>query len=312
MVCEGLTRRRGARTGVSVKSTDRPDAKAPPTEPALCRRGPSRYLSPARRFRRAPEAQSRTMTATLAPLADADGTALFLDFDGTLVDFADHPDAVALDPPIREALARLARRLSGAVAIITGRDIADIDRYLTPLHLPVAGVHGLIRRDGNGTLHQGAADLAAAEALYNRLTDWAAAEAGLVVEHKPGAVALHYRQRPELEQVCTARMEAEAGGLHAFRLMRGKCVLELKTGGRDKGMAVADFMAEPPFAGRLPVFAGDDVTDEDAFAQVNAQGGVSIKIGEGNTIANHRANSSEIFRLWLMDSADRLDQEKAG
>ena len=230
-----------------------------------------------------------------------DGIALFLDLDGTLVEFASHPDDVVLRDRTRDSLQRLHQNLGGAVAIITGRDIETVDRITAPVHLPIAGVHGLMRRDANGHVHQMTVDDEVLEAIRNRLNVWVADHEGLLVERKPGAVVLHYRQRPDLEDACTHKMDELGGGLEGFLLLRGKSVIELRGGGTDKGQAIGAF-----FAGRKPVFAGDDVTDEDGFKAVNAKEGITIKVGEGETAARYRAETVEAFTEWLAATADRL------
>lgn len=227
------------------------------------------------------------------------GLAVLLDFDGTLVGIADRPDAVVLKDHTLATLARLEQVLDGAVAIVSGRPIAEIDRLFAPHRFAVAGIHGLERRGGDGRLHEGDYDRAALDAIARALEGATAGEDGLRLERKAGSVALHYRQRPELEGLCRAAA-AEAAGLHpAARVLAGKMVVEVKLGGRTKADAVMDFMAEPPFAGRRPLYAGDDVTDEDAFRAVAALGGISIKIGPGETEALYRVADTEAFLDWL-------------
>ena len=235
-----------------------------------------------------------------------DGIALFLDLDGTLVDFASHPDDVVLLERTRNSLQRLHERLGGAVAIITGRDIETVDRITAPVHLPIAGVHGLMRRDANGQVHHMAVDDEALERIRAQLDVWSKDHPGVLVERKPGAVALHYRKRPDLEDACAHLMDEMGGGLEGFLLLRGKSVIELRGGGTDKGQAIRAFISEEPFAGRKPVFAGDDVTDEDGFEAVNAKDGITIKVGEGKSVARYRAETVEAFTEWLAATAERL------
>jgi trehalose 6-phosphate phosphatase len=197
----------------------------------------------------------------------------------------------------------------GAVAIITGREIADLDQFLAPLHLPAAGVHGLTRRSRSGENHAFPLDthfLRQAELLLAPLV---LSEPGLLLERKSNAVALHYRARPELETIAGAVMERLAAECSGIQIKRGKMVFEAKPGSADKGTAILDFMKEEPFAGRRPLFVGDDVTDEDAFAIVNALDGISIKIGQGNTAARVRADSTAAFLEWLHTTAAKLQRE---
>lgn len=232
-------------------------------------------------------------------ITDAAGTALFFDLDGTLLEIAERPESVTLADATRDDLAVLARTTGGAVAIVTGRDIVAVDAILDPLVLPVAGVHGLTRREraGDDPRAPRHADLvASAERILAPLLG---SEPELEVERKSGAIALHYRRRPDLGAVCLDAMEQLANSIPNTRIVRGKMVAEIVLGSADKGSAVAEFMREHPFRGRRPVFAGDDTTDEDAFAVVNAAGGVSIKIGPGATVAEHRCRDVTDFLRWL-------------
>jgi trehalose 6-phosphate phosphatase len=237
--------------------------------------------------------------------------ALFLDFDGTLAEIAPHPDAVIVPATTRQLLARLQAALDGAVAVVTGREIATIDQHLAPLRLAVAGVHGLIRRDAAGRTFN-TLDAAIAARLPG-LVDAAAAplvrlHPELGVEYKTGAVALHYRGAPDQAAACVAVMQAVADQLPDVdvRLCHGRQVVEVVAGHSDKGTAVAAYLAEPPFRGRVPVFIGDDVTDEDGFTVVNTASGLSIKVGDGTTVADHRlADPGDVF-AWLSEAATLL------
>lgn len=239
-----------------------------------------------------------SMTA-LVPHLDT-RSALFLDFDGTLVDIAPAPDRVVVEPGLVAALGRLAACMGGALGIVSGRPIAEVDRWLSPLVLPVAGIHGAERRAADGRVRRialGALDEVAAAA--ERV---AARHPGIRVERKGVAVALHYRLAPEHEAQCLAAMAdavARDPGLH---LMRGKMVVEVLPNGVSKGHAIDAFLAEPPFAGRRPVFLGDDVTDEHGFAAVQRLGGQAVKIGAGDTVAALRLASPEHVRRWLHDA----------
>lgn len=243
---------------------------------------------------------------TLPDLSDSDRIALFLDFDGTLVAIADRPDEVKLDLSTRRALMHLDTLLGGAIAIITGREIAAVDRFLDPLRLSIAGVHGLTRRDAQGQMHRPAVDGGFAAAIEQALHPLLQDHPALFLEYKYGAVALHYRSHPELEQACIALMEAAVDELPGIELKRGKMVVEAKAVGGNKGAAIADYLNEQPFAGRRAVFAGDDVTDEDAFALVNARDGVSIKVGAGETNATYRAAGTGEFLDWLRQLPAKL------
>jgi trehalose 6-phosphate phosphatase len=227
--------------------------------------------------------------------------ALFLDFDGTLVDLAPQPDAVVVPHGLVATLTSLSAYLGGALALISGRPIEQIDEFLQPLKLPVAGVHGAERRDADGEM-----TLLSTHPLQ-RVEEVAAALAAqhprLRVETKRGSLALHYRQAPELELLCLQAMEAAVEGSSGLTLLRGKMVVEAKPGGASKGNAIEAFMNEAPFTGRLPVFAGDDYTDEVGFATVQRLHGLGIKIGEGPSAASHRLASPAALRDQLRAAA---------
>src|SRR5262249_31934505 len=159
------------------------------------------------------------------------------DFDGTLVAIAERPGDVHLDPATRHALAELSQLLSGALAIITGRDIAVIDEFLAPLRLPTAGVHGLTRRDALRQLHRPEIDTRLAVAVELAISPLLARYPGLLLERKYGAAALHYRAHPEAERICIEAMEGAIADMRGTELKRGKMVIEAKTIAGDKGAA---------------------------------------------------------------------------
>ena len=229
--------------------------------------------------------------------------ALFLDFDGTLVDFAPRPDAVRPEPGLVPALGRVAEALGRALAVVTGRPIGEIDHWLDSRIAAVAGVHGAERRSADGRLMPpaGAApppgEVARARA---RLAAVAAANDGVVFEDKGSCFALHFRAVPERRKACEDPVRALALESAAFEVLGGASVVELRPRGVHKGAAIAAFMAEPPFAGRTPVFVGDDVTDEDGFRTVNAMGGVSVLAGPARpTAARHRLPDVASVVAWL-------------
>ena len=226
--------------------------------------------------------------------------AFFLDVDGTLLDYAGHPQAVRVDPGLLGLLGRLEEAAGGALALISGRSVDDIDALFAPLRLAVAGQHGIERRAASGQRRQAVAPvdkIAQAAAEIVRVT---AAHEGLVFENKGMTLALHYRRAPALRVLVEGEMRAIAGRLgSAFELQFGKFVAEIKPGGHDKGSAIAEFTAEPPFAGRRPVFIGDDLTDETGFEVVNRAGGYSVKVGPGITRARWRLFDTAAVRRWL-------------
>lgn len=239
-------------------------------------------------------------------LAAARSFALFLDFDGTLADIVEHPDDVMLPEETRAALQGLAASLDGAVAIVTGRAIADIDRFVALPGLPVAGVHGMKRRDATGAVHDAEIAEEALGLAERRLSALAIDAAGTFLEIKPGSLAFHYRGRPDLADTIPSRIGDAIGGLDGLHRVDGKMVVEIKGAKASKGDAVTAFMTEMPFSGRVPLFAGDDVTDEDGFRVVNGMGGLTVKIGPGPTLAAYRAETPDAFRDWLARLAGAL------
>ena len=227
-------------------------------------------------------------------------TALFLDFDGTLVDIADQPHDVQVPHGLVQTLGSLNDSLGGAVAVISGRPISQIDDFLRPLKLAAAGVHGAERRSASGELtllHAPALDV-----VEHAARKLAASNAGLLVESKRGSLALHYRQAPELEALCLSTMQDAVRESSGLTLLQGKMVVEAKPSGATKGGAIEQFLGEPPFAGRTPLFVGDDITDEAGFASVQRLGGMGVKVGDGPTVARQRIATPQLFRQQLQDA----------
>jgi len=223
--------------------------------------------------------------------------ALFLDFDGTMVDLAPQPNAVHVPQPLITALRALQDYLQGAVAVISGRPIEQLDRFLQPLQLAAAGVHGSERRGADGLVHL--LNTHPLDQVEEAACALAAQHPGLLVENKRGSIALHYRQRPELEELCLRAMQDAVNASPGLTLLRGKMVAEAKPGGASKGRAIEDFLGEPPFAGRTPVFIGDDITDEVGFSTVQRLGGLGIKVGEGASVAWRRLADPAALRQEL-------------
>jgi trehalose 6-phosphate phosphatase len=223
--------------------------------------------------------------------------ALFLDFDGTMVDIAPQPSAVHVPQFLIGVLQDLHRYLQGALAVISGRPIAQIDAFLDPLRLAVAGVHGAERRGVDGVIHLLPAQ--PLEYVQEAACLLAAQNPGLLVENKRSSLALHYRQRPELEDLCLRTMQAAVDVSPGITLLRGKMVAEAKPGGASKGRAIEAYLEQPPFADRTPVFIGDDVTDEVGFSTVQGLGGLGIKVGEGTSCAWARLPDPQALRQEL-------------
>jgi trehalose 6-phosphate phosphatase len=226
--------------------------------------------------------------------------AYFFDLDGTLVELVAKPWGVTADGELRTLIASLARETHGAVAVITGRPIADIDRLFPDIRLPVAGQHGVERRTFGGDVRRHSFPVELLDTARRVLHAVQGRHPALLVEDKGLSLALHYRQAPRLASYAHRVMHRLRDGLgDAFCVQTGKRVVELKPAGRDKGVAIREFMDEPPFAGRRPVFIGDDITDEHGFEVVNAYGGLSIKVGGGTTIARRQLANVRAVRAWL-------------
>jgi trehalose 6-phosphate phosphatase len=243
---------------------------------------------------------TRNSTADASRLRPApDSQALFLDVDGTLLPIAPHPDDVRVAPELLDLLRGIDHRCGGALALVSGRAIANIDDLFAPLRLPCAGIHGLERRGADGALHcRDAAEQLAP--LRRRLTDYTAGRAGLLLEDKGQSLALHFRGAPHYAREAEDFLRGLLCDVPSLELTHGKMVLEVKPAGANKGTAIEAFLREPPFAGRQPVFIGDDVTDEDGFGMVNRHGGLSIHVGaRGDTTANHCLADEAAVHAWL-------------
>lgn len=235
--------------------------------------------------------------------------ALFLDFDGTLVDIAPEPGAVVVPSGLVPTLAAMQQYLGGAVAVVSGRPIREIDQFLHPLRLPVAGVHGAERRRASGGVDRVPAH--PLDAVRTAAQQLAAQYPQLLVEDKQASVALHYRQAPELEALCVDVMQKAVEQSPGLAVLRGKMVVEAKPGGASKGSAIEAFLREQPFAGRTPVFVGDDVTDEVGFSTVQRLGGLGVKVGEGPTVAWQRLADPGALRLEFENAVARKVAPKA-
>jgi len=239
------------------------------------------------------------------PAAEA-AWAYFLDVDGTLLDIAETPGGVHVDAALLELIGQLRLASDGAVALISGRALTDLEARLGMLRLPMAGQHGLERRDVGGRLWLHAPPPEAKCALKSALAPVVERHAGLLLEDKGLTLALHYRRAPQLAGYVHRLMAQLAASNAALEMQRGKRVVELKPAGIDKGTAIGEYLAEAPFRGRRPVFIGDDANDEHGFAEINRADGVSIKVGPGRSCARHRLANVAAVRKWLAGALTEL------
>ncbi len=232
--------------------------------------------------------------------------ALFLDIDGTLLDLAATPDAIQVPLSLSADLQAVSARLKGALALVTGRSLAYADGLFTSCRFPIAGLHGAEFRGADGETVLAAATPAFV-ALKQRLVEQMAWMEGVLIEDKGAAVAAHYRLAPAYDAALEAIMRAfaeEAGP--NWILQPGKMVFEIRPARADKGDAVATYLEQPAFAGRLPIAIGDDLTDESMFALANDRGGHSIRVGSLSTAtcALGRASSPSAIRSALSAIAE--------
>ena len=252
---------------------------------------------------------SLTLAESWAPPLDS-RSALFLDVDGTLLEIAPRPELVRVPDGLPSLMVRLSAQREGALALISGRPLAQLDRLFQPWQGAAAGLHGLERRRADGTLDclVDGASAAALDRLRPKLAALAADGTGLILEDKGGTLALHYRAAPQRAPEIRAVVEAlQREFASALRLIAGKMVVEFRPPSVDKGRAIAAFLAEPPFRGRRPVFVGDDTTDEDGFAEIGRRGGIAVRVGpfDGSTAANFRLPTVTAVLAWLASSGLR-------
>lgn len=236
--------------------------------------------------------------------ASVEGRALFLDVDGTLLDIADRPEDVQVPPHLLDSLALLAARLEGALALVSGRSLARLRQFFPDLSCGLAGLHGAEIAYPGGT-HAAVQRSPELQGAIEALSGIAAAWPGVEIEDKGGAFAAHYRLAPRFASAVEVEMERLARRLgDQVVVQKGKCVIEIRPAGHDKGTALLEFMSQPPFAGRTPVAVGDDLTDEAMFRAANELGGLSVKVGaQGDTLARGIVSSPGDVRAWIADVA---------
>jgi trehalose 6-phosphate phosphatase len=236
--------------------------------------------------------------------------AVFTDFDGTLVELASAPDAVDVPAGLAGDIEAACRSFEGAMAVVSGRAISDLDRYLPPT-LPVAGGHGSERRRADGSMVALPPErTAAASAIADRLEPFVEGKQGLILERKASAVALHYRLAPEFKDACIAEMTRAILEAPEFGIIEGKMVVEARPVEASKGAAIRAFMQEAPFSGRFPVFIGDDLTDEEGFVAAQELGGIGVKVGDGETIARLRTPDVSSALAIIRGLAARADASR--
>lgn len=235
-------------------------------------------------------------------LSSLERAALFLDFDGTLVELADAPDLISVPAGLGPLLARLAARFGGRLAIVSGRALADLDRHIDLAGIVISGSHGLeLRRPGQATVSP--APLIALGEAGREIGRFAERDAGLFVEEKPASIALHFRQAPDRAAEVSAFL-ANLAARTGMSIQHGKMVGELRPVGGDKGDIVRGMMVEPAFLGARPLFVGDDLTDEDGFAVASTLGGAGILVGTPrSTAAGYGLASVAAVAAWLEEGA---------
>jgi trehalose 6-phosphate phosphatase len=237
--------------------------------------------------------------------------AWFFDLDGTLVDIASSPSAVAVPEGLVSTLIALRLASHGALAVLSGRPAQNVRSLLEPLRPAAAGLHGLeiVRPDG---LRQSARKpLPPVGGLRKMLQDNVVSIPGVEFENKGAALAIHFRQASQSEGMIRDLVSAAVEKNRGFEVMEGKMVLEVRPQGFHKGTALREFMAMEPFIGRVPVVIGDDQTDEDAFAEAQSMGGITVHVGpELHTAAQWTIESPVALRLWLAEAAESLKRQR--
>ena len=243
-------------------------------------------------------------SSKIAPSLDLRLVSLLLDVDGTLLDIAPTPESVTVPASLVDTIAKLSRLASGAVAFISGRQLAMIDSLFTPLRLPTVGCHGAeIRLSADGGVQNGP-ELPDSVKLCVR--EIASIAPGVILEDKGHTLAVHYRSTPDAGgAVLRALLEQRAVfAAHDIQILRGKAVIEVKPRWFSKGTGLRHLMQHAPFAGRTPVFLGDDTTDEDVFRVLPDYEGIGFSVGRKIDGASHVFASPRDVRLWLTQLAD--------
>jgi len=239
--------------------------------------------------------------------------AFLIDVDGTLLDIAETPQSVQVPPALRHDLDRLAVLSDGAIALVSGRSLDDLDTLFGPLKLTMVGGHGAEIRfwcDGHAE-HQSAPPID--PSLRARLSTVESIDSRLLVEDKGYSIALHYRRAPERKAAVLKAVAALDDGIAAqgLRVLHGKAVVEIKRAGIDKGTGIRALMAHEPFARRRPIYIGDDITDEDAFAVLPEFDGIAISVGRDVMGVTRRFDNPAAVRRWIADLISSHDRSAA-
>jgi trehalose 6-phosphate phosphatase len=222
--------------------------------------------------------------------------ALFLDLDGTLIDLAPTPDAVVVPDDLVATLKDVSQRLDGALAIVSGRMLSEVDKLLAPLKLPGAGEHGALVRMPDGSRDE--IDVRIPYEWVQALEDASERMKGVIIERKSHGVVAHFRKAPQFEKPLRSLAARLIASATTFEIVEAKLAIEIHPRTVSKARAVDRLMTAPPFAGRVPVFVGDDVTDRDGFRAAEKRGGFGLDVLE------RFAGRPPEVRAWLRDFAD--------
>lgn len=279
---------------------------------SLAKTAPADFDTPDPTTTTSPSGQRVSLPAEILKF-DLGHTAIFLDVDGTLLDIAPTPLEVHVPPLLRESLYALWQRLDGAIAFISGRPVAEIDRIFDPLRIPAVGGHGAeirfqpkseIRRSRIATLDD---SLRADFAQIGKIGK------GIIVEDKGYSLAIHYRQAPEYGGEIMKNVVAICKNerCDSLEVLPGKLVVEIKPGGYDKGTGLREMMSSETFKGRRPIFIGDDVTDNAAFAALPDFDGTGFSVGGIVKGATYNFDGPQDVRAWLrrLAGVDRMEGE---
>ncbi|HSN18408.1 MAG TPA: trehalose-phosphatase [Gammaproteobacteria bacterium] len=225
--------------------------------------------------------------------------AYFLDVDGTLLSIAASPELAVPNQAVCDLLRELSEASEGALALVSGRPLRELDRMFAPHRFPTAAQHGAELRFPDGHVTWWEVHLPALHAVGAKLRKLAASDARIRIEDKGLAISLHYRSAPQLGKRLAPAMLELLAPYPTLRLQPGKCVLEVCAADSGKGRAVQKFMHHAPFAGLKPVYIGDDLTDESGFSAVNNLNGITIKVGSEATVAQYRLPEPAAVRTWL-------------